>query len=267
MRRLAIASLLAFACGPAPVTPSTPPPAVAPPSPRFPDVTLPSSNATEVPPAGLPVVVVSKTTISLEGESALVPLPADRAYGVDVRYKRSSPYDFMIVPLGEALSKRKSGEGAFAFDASTPYRLFVEVLFTAGQSEITKFHVLVKNGDTVADISSTPPRSARPEIGVPWFNLTVFLVGDGISMKGRGGNVAPGCNDVGPGLSIPKKNGGYDFEALRACAARLHSVVPEASADRHVTIAANANVELRDLVSAIDAMRPSFSEIIYGLAR
>jgi hypothetical protein len=270
MRRLVLAALVACGSAPsAPVAPSTPPPPVpvvaAPP--RFPEVTLPSSNATDVPPVGIPVIVVSKTAIALEGEQALLPLPVDRTHGAAAEFKPNGPNDLMIVPLRDALAKRNAHEGAFAFDASTPYRLFVEVLYTAGQSEIAKFHVLVKNGQTVADLTSTPPRMSTTLSGPSPLSLLVLIVEDGISIKARGGNVAPGCNDVGPGIAFPKKNGDYDLEGLRLCVKRIKEIVPEAADDHAATYSANPKIELRDVVSAIDTVRPFFPEIIYGVAR
>ncbi|MGC4086557.1 MAG: hypothetical protein QM756_01425 [Polyangiaceae bacterium] len=51
--------------------------------------------------------------------------------------------------------------------------------------------------------------------------MTVFIVNDGFSLKASGGNIAPGCKTVGPGIAIPTRNGKYDYEALTQCAARL----------------------------------------------
>src|SRR5579872_2645382 len=54
-----------------------------------------------------------------------------------------------------------------------------------------------------ATIDTFPPRAggagARPPT-TPTLGLTVIVVGEGFSVKARGGNVAPGCNDTGPGL-------------------------------------------------------------------
>ena len=81
--------------------------------------------------------------------------------GVDARYKRNGPNDLYIVPLGQALGEARrvdkavreakgepapSSEAVLVADASTPYRLFVEVLYTLGQSEFGKNHLLVLGG-------------------------------------------------------------------------------------------------------------------------
>src|SRR5687767_2612258 len=63
-----------------------------------------------------------------------------------------------------------------------------------------------------------PPRSgpgnAPRKTDIPVLGLSVIIVPDGFSMKARGGNVAPGCQETGTGLAIPKLNGQYDYHAL-----------------------------------------------------
>ena len=39
-----------------------------------------------------------------------------------------------------------SSEAVIVADTTTPYRLLIEVLFTAGQSEFGKYHLMVKSG-------------------------------------------------------------------------------------------------------------------------
>jgi hypothetical protein len=270
MRRLLLFSLF-IACGSpeAPVAPTVPPPppraAVAPPKSRFAGVTLARSTSSDPLPVGVPAIVVSKNEIALEGEQAIVPLGDDRTHGTAGQYKRSGPTDLFIVPLAEALKRRGGSEAVFAFDASTPYRLAIEVMFTAGQSELTVFHLAVDNGGTLADLRSIPPRVAPAPTAK--LGLTVLIVNDGISIKTVGGNVAPGCQDKGPGLAIAKKDGAYDFDALRACTKRLRDVVPEAADDKTFTVTANPPTEMRDVVAAIDSVRPFFPELTYGIAR
>src|ERR1700721_4791754 len=58
-----------------------------------------------------------------------------------------------------------------------------------------------------ATIDTFPPRAggagARPPT-TPTLGLTIIVVNDGFSIKARGGNVAPGCSDTGPGLGGAK---------------------------------------------------------------
>src|SRR5882762_6093492 len=75
-----------------------------------------------------------------------------------------------------------------------------------------------------ATIDSFPPRAggsaARPPT-TPTLGLTILVVPDGFSVKARGGNVAAGCNDTGPGLAVGKANGDYDYATLTACVKKL----------------------------------------------
>src|SRR6478735_10456059 len=60
-----------------------------------------------------------------------------------------------------------------------------------------------------SSFDTSPPKrgggSARAPTA-PSLNLTVTIVPEGFSVKARGGNVAPGCNDLGPGLAVNKAN-------------------------------------------------------------
>src|SRR6476469_11079264 len=60
-----------------------------------------------------------------------------------------------------------------------------------------------------ATIDTYPPRagSGARAPTTPTLGLTILIVPDGFSMKARGGNVAPGCADTGPGIAIPMRDG------------------------------------------------------------
>ena len=72
-----------------------------------------------------------------------------------------------------------------------------------------------------ASFDTAPPRrggaSGRPPTA-PTLGLTVIVVPDGFSIKARGGNVGPGCSDVGSGLALAKVAAGgkqdYDYAGL-----------------------------------------------------
>jgi len=133
--------------------------------PQSKDLTLPNSIiTTEAAQEGV-VIVVSKTQILVGDDPnpiVLLPGPEQLAQsGVDTKYKRSGPNDMYIVPLANALSHARetdkairqakgldpsSSEAVIVADATTPYRLLLEVLFTAGQSEFGKYHLMVRSG-------------------------------------------------------------------------------------------------------------------------
>ena len=124
------------------------------------DLTMPKSTLTsEATEEGL-AVLVSKSTVVVD-DAVVCNVPADATHGVEGKYKRSGPNDLYIVPLANALQSWRekdrviraasgkdpsSSEAKIIADTNTPYRLLVEVLFTLGQSEFGKFHLMVMQG-------------------------------------------------------------------------------------------------------------------------
>ena len=111
------------------------------------------------------VVVVSKSQMLVGDDPnpvALLPPREQLAQtGLEPKYKRSGPTDLYIVPLASALSHARetdkairaakgldpsTSEAIVVADATTPYRLLIEVLFTLGQSEYGKYHLMVLSG-------------------------------------------------------------------------------------------------------------------------
>jgi biopolymer transport protein TolR len=128
-----------------------------------------------------------------------------------------------------------------------------------------------------ATITTTPPASrgggVRKEMESTALNLTVFIVNDGFSIKASGGNVAPGCAGVGPGLAIPRRQGEYDYGALNACVTRLKRSNPDFAAERQAFITANFGTPYQEVVHVADALRtsatgePLFDEINFKVSR
>src|SRR5580704_19396321 len=131
--------------------------------PQSQDLQLPKSILTTEPesePEGLPVLV-SRSQI-IVGETVVCPVPPDAAqYGIEAKYKRGSRNDLFIVPLGSALQSWRDtdkrirmatgrdptqSEAILISDLSTPYRLLTEVMYTLGQTEFSKFHMMVLQG-------------------------------------------------------------------------------------------------------------------------
>jgi biopolymer transport protein ExbD len=124
-----------------------------------------------------------------------------------------------------------------------------------------------------ATIDTTPPRNGPRPPSEPTLGLSVLVVPGGFALKARGGNVAPGCTDSGAGLAVPKKNGDYDYEALRGCAAKLKASGANFKSEKDVTVAANPEVPYQVVVAALDAVRKDeagdelFPEVKLGVAR
>jgi biopolymer transport protein ExbD len=133
--------------------------------PQSDDLRLPNSLILTQPPQEGVVVTVSKTQI-LVGDDKVLSLPGRESLaqsGVDAKFKRSGPNDLYIVPLGNALqAARKTdkllrrakhldesmSEAIIIADKGTPYRLLIEVLFTLGQNEFGKYHLMVIQSKT-----------------------------------------------------------------------------------------------------------------------
>jgi biopolymer transport protein TolR len=128
-----------------------------------------------------------------------------------------------------------------------------------------------------ATITTTPPASkgtgVRANIESAALNLTVIIVNDGFSIKAAGGNVAPGCQDRGSGLAVPKLNGKYDYAALTKCVARLKHSNPDFRDENQVFLSANPGTPYQDLIDVIDAVRATpegevlFDEVNFKVTR
>jgi biopolymer transport protein ExbD len=121
------------------------------------DLTMPKSVlTTEASQEGV-AVLISRSSIIVD-DNIVAPVPADATHGVEGKYKRTGPTDLYIVPLANALQSWRerdrqvrlatgkdpsSSEAIIIADSNTPYRLLTEVLFTLGQSEFAKFHLMV----------------------------------------------------------------------------------------------------------------------------
>jgi biopolymer transport protein ExbD len=128
--------------------------------PQSDDLKIPTSFVTSQPSMEGVVVTISKSQL-LVGDQKILGLPSRQSLaqsGVGAQHKRSGPNDLYIVPLGNALqSARKTdklvrqakgldasmSEAIIICDNTTPYRLFIEVLFTLGQNEFGKYHLMV----------------------------------------------------------------------------------------------------------------------------
>lgn len=129
--------------------------------PQSKDLAIPQSVLTTESSQEGVVVIVSKSQILVDDKQTGVEVPTDASHGVDSKYKRNGPNDLYITKMGQALQawrevdrqvrlaqgKDASGSEAIVIaDSNTPYRLLVEVLFTLGQTEFNKFHLMVLQG-------------------------------------------------------------------------------------------------------------------------
>lgn len=129
--------------------------------PQSPDLQIPKSVLqTEASQEGL-AVLISKTSLVVD-DNVVAPIPSDATHGVEAKFKRSgSPNDLYIVPLANALQSWREkdrairqatgkdpnfSEAIIIADQNVPFRLLTEILFTLGQCEFAKFHLMVMQG-------------------------------------------------------------------------------------------------------------------------
>lgn len=131
--------------------------------PQSDDLRLPASVIRTQPAQDGVRVTVSKTQI-LVGDDKVLDLPSLQSLaqsGVEARHKRGAN-SLYIVPLGNALQAARkldkaireakgvdasSSDAIVIADTTTPYRLFVEVLFTLGQNEFGTYHLMVMQAE------------------------------------------------------------------------------------------------------------------------
>ena len=130
--------------------------------------TVPQSNDLQIPTSILTseasqegvAVLITKSHVVVD-DNVVCPVPGDPTHGIEGKYKRSGPNDLYVVPLANALQSWRErdrqvrlatgkdpshSEAIVIADGNTPYRLLVEVLFTLGQTEFSKFHLMVMQG-------------------------------------------------------------------------------------------------------------------------
>jgi biopolymer transport protein TolR len=128
----------------------------------------------------------------------------------------------------------------------------------------------------VGSIDTTPPSiggsRVRADVSSKALNLSAWITTQGVSLKTSGGNIAPGCQDVGGGITVPKVNEEYDLKSLTACAKRLKNATASFKEETQVTITANPGIEYKAVIDTMDALRSDgeeelFPDVHFGVAR
>lgn len=96
-------------------------------------------------------------------------------------------------------------------------------------------------------------------------NLTILIVTDGYTIKGKGATIKEGCDGIGSGRpTVPRIPAGqnesydgkkYDIAGLQKCARKLKDEVPNAEGELQVMVSANPNVPFQEIVRVMDAVR------------
>lgn len=109
----------------------------------------------------------------------------------------------------------------------------------------------------MAEVEVDLPGACRHCDGRGTLGLTVMIADDGFIVAGEGGRLRPGCRAVGGGGLTVR---GRDFDALRACATRIHAAYP---AERAVTLSAAPEVPYQDVIATMDALRGSEAGLLF----
>jgi biopolymer transport protein TolR len=130
----------------------------------------------------------------------------------------------------------------------------------------------------ITSIDTTPPAiggKGRSDVASKALNLSAWVTDDGISLKTSSGNIAPGCQGTGAGITFPVQSSGgqrvYDFAGISACAKKLKGARPEFKEETQVTITAKANIEYGTIIDTVDALRKNgedelFPDVHFGPA-
>ncbi len=126
---------------------------------------------------------------------------------------------------------------------------------------------------SAAPVPSVDPSATRlAPRGGGRLSLSVYVMGDGMAVKTRKGNVATGCKNIGSGVAVPKHGGAHDYASLTGCLVRLRAL-RKADDDESVTLTANPDVDFQTIMHTVDAMRsdaqgkPLFPTVNFGVAR
>ncbi len=225
-----LAVLFVFSCVPPPE-----PSAIDPAS-----LVLPQSTSAVTANEDLPTVILTKNKLVVSG----VPHASlARPIGIE---SMDGP---IIVPLRGWL-KDPSIHGhdvAIAFDSDVTAETAFEVLATCLEAGLNIFHLAVEREGTTAQI---PLEFGKPEpAGARVLSASVFR--QGVMLKVPEGNVAPGCEALGDGVTVSRLDGLVDHDRLEKCVARMHK--------DHKTnlgsVLVTKDTEFHEIVTLLDAFR------------
>jgi hypothetical protein len=277
-------------------------PSVVAQDPALPTSPLPTSSATAPVPGDALVVTLATGGLSLgrQGPSLAV-LDADRStwsQGFEAKYKQSSRNDMRLLPLEAALAEHRAGDAAppealVAADGTIAYRMLFEVLYTLGQSGVSRLALEVRSPSGHHALALAPgarapaassdgagqllalmyadgrhrdagvhahasPSQAAPapalDASAPLQAAVAFLA-EGFAVSGARAKLGPGCDGPGASPAVPKKGADYDYAGLGACLAKLKASAPRFASETTVTLVPMAGTDVQTLVSVIDAVR------------
>jgi hypothetical protein len=241
-----------------------------------PDLAEPTSRSAEAVPVDGIAVYVTRTKVLLGDELTEVLALGDPAAvakdGVDRKYKPGDSH--YVVVLADAITalRKKKGLGewipaAIAMDASIPYAVFSDVLVTLQRLRFERYALVVRNDQGLRaalqlsfaprGLTPGPPPAPSTFGSAPAPDATVYLGvrldDEGYVVRAFGRELGAGCV-IGPGVTIGKRAGAYDDEALTACAIQKKAMAPS-TRDDAVTITSLPGIDYQTIVRTLDALR------------
>jgi hypothetical protein len=226
---------------------------------------VPVSVVADPLPQGAVTVLITPSTLSLKGDPdvEIAPVPSDTSHGFDPASKADGQNPLYVTPLGKALQARGPAGAVTVMAApSIAYRMVVEVLYTAGkalsQPELKSCFAVRAPGRPPEELHAlclAPPRPPPPP-ATPSLGTTVIIMPEGFIVKAGRRTVAPGCKDVGTGITVPKSGIELDYAGLTTCLANVKHLAPKQLQDEStVLISANPDLPFQAIVSTMDAAR------------
>lgn len=221
-------------------------------------------------------LVLDSSGTHFSGEpTVIVPPPDDPALGADAKLKRSGPNDLYLVPLAAALEREKAAGRLrlplrVLVSRVTSYRVLIEVLFTAGQTEIGEFELCEESCGARSFHFALPRMPGRPATPSQHqtLDLAALIVKSGISIKGSGGNIAPGCAGVGTGIAVARRGANLDLAAFEACIAKIRASSPDWAGEDSARISANPDTPFHEVMDVALALRSQrFSKLMLAVPR
>ena len=210
-------------------------------------------------PDGWPAIVVTKTGIVFEGK-AIVSVtdgdvaPDDKEGGaLGMKISRLSAFATALVTS----TKPPPAGFMIALDQSTPYRLFMEILFSAKQAPMKHFGLACKTGTSIGSLPVTLPdrapdkasakRPAKPALG-----LVVAMTVDKLhlwSMSGTEGTPQK------PRLVVARTELATLTGALAQIVKRRFGTAKRTDENRQILVMADPGIPMKDVVGLLVAVR------------
>jgi hypothetical protein len=100
----------------------------------------------------------------------------------------------------------------------------------------------------------------------PFVHASVTVAG--VTLEVDGGSVAAGCKEQGRGPTLARSDRGYDIEALRVCAARIHGASPDLGDLRKVALVVDPDVAFDDVAVIMGGLgRTAQAEALFSEPR